>query len=449
MAESKNQGRDGSPQPSTVISTAELLSSDSGRHDWALTALLCSAFCMGFSMPLGRLGMLAATIALLVDIARGRRRWQMPATAWVWLLLLLLAGVVTWYGLNPAKGVKRLTKLLWFIGIPVAASIIDSREQMWRVLRALLLGTAALAVRVLIRNPISAGAIVNRFAKTPSAKQFTFAQELIFQGRLDDGQRLMVGLVGAVALVLGGAALQRCGARRLLVKVSSAPPEPEEKQSCLAPVTSWIALIPVWPLLITVLAVAEVVALKRGSWLSALTVLTLLLARGRRLKWVVLALLLLAGVAATVTPIRQRILHVGTELQVSSGGRLAMWSRVAPELLRQYPRGIGFRAMTSELMRSIEPRVEPDRDHLHSNFVELAVSLGWAGLALYLLWMGLLCRDALLSDATPQPIFWMLLALFLNGFVEYNFADGEIVIITGLLGGMAAAGKRLNLSRRR
>ncbi|NLF22754.1 MAG: O-antigen ligase family protein [Lentisphaerae bacterium] len=404
--------------------------------DWTFLALLAAAFCMGFTLPAGRLFMLAAAVGLVVDVGRRRRSLRMPASGWLWLALVALAYGVTACGVNPEKGLGKLNKLIWFMGIPVAASLVDSRERLWQVLRALLLGVFVLAVRVCIRNPIGAQAIVARFEKTRQAAAFTFGQELIHQGSLVDGQRLMIGLVGAVALVMGSLALARAGTRRFEVVL-------RPDRSPAGDAGGWRFAFPPWPIMIGGLALAEIIVLKRGSWLSTLAVLGALLARRVSWKWLALGVLILLGVAVGVAPVRQRLMHIKTECRADSGGRLAMWTRVAPHLLRQYPQGIGFRAMTSERMRAIDPRIEPDRDHLHSNLVEMAVSLGWAGLALYLVWMGFLFRDAWQADAAPSPLFWMLLALFLNGWVEYNFADGEIVLLYGLLGGLAAAGRRL------
>ena len=52
-------------------------------------------------------------------------------------------------------------------------------------------------------------------------------------------------------------------------------------------------------------------------------------------------------------------------------------------------------------------------------------------------------RDAWQAGSRPRIVLWMLAAILLNGLVEYNFADAEIVIILGLLGGLAAAERRL------
>ena len=126
-----------------------------------------------------------------------------------------------------------------------------------------------------------------------------------------------------------------------------------------------------------------------------------------------------------------------------------MWTKIAPELVRQHPWGIGYRSLTNDMMRRIAPEVEPERDHLHSNLVQVLVDSGWLGLALYLFWMSgaianaaSLARKAQRLWAAPEPALILLLAmagLFANGLVEYNFGDAEIVLLYGFIMGSASS----------
>lgn len=395
-----------------------------GEREWAYLALLASAFAMGFSMPAGRLLLALAALLLGADVARGRRRLRMPWSAWCWLAFVALATVVTCNGLNPAAGVGKLDKLTWYIGIPVAATLVDTRQRLEQMLRALLLGCGVLALRVVLGNPLAALAASRGWGEAAVATPPSFGRALIDRGRLIDGQRLMVGLLGAVALQLG--------ARR---RADAAAEAAALVRRC-------------WPPLIALLALAELLSLKRGSWLCTLALLALLL--WRRLSWRQLLAggVLLAAVAVGVTPVRQRLLDLRREFSRDSGGRMTMWTRIAPQLVREHPWGIGFRSLTNDIMRDTARRVncrrlERQRDHMHSNLVETVVSVGWAGLALYLLWMAAMLRDAAATEGPPRALLWMLAAILLNGLVEYNFADAELVIILGLLGGLAAAGRKL------
>lgn len=408
------------------------MSANSSR-DWAFEALLAGALAMGFSMPLGRLLLAASAVLLTVDAVRGRRRWRMPATAWLWLALVALAAVVTWQGINPQKGLHRLDKLFWYIGLPLAASLADSRARIWRVVQALLLGLGILSIRTLIANPAAARAVTDLLAQT--RRPVTFSQALIDAGTLIDGQRLMIGLIGVAALWLGRERAARAGFERVSLTL--------EGRDGAGGVTGRLPLL---PLLLGLLAAGELLALKRGSWFCSLALFSLMALRRVRFRWLALAALLLAvPVVVPHSPVRQRLADLRTEFDIHNGkgGRLVMWTQVAPALLRDHPWGIGFRSLTPEVMRSLAPGVEPRRDHLHSNLVEMATSLGWAGLALYLLWVACVLRDGWGSGGRPAPLFWMLLAILANGLVEYNFADAEIIIIFGLLAGLAAAGRRL------
>lgn len=128
-----------------------------------------------------------------------------------------------------------------------------------------------------------------------------------------------------------------------------------------------------------------------------------------------------------------------------------MWVRIAPVLIREHPWGIGWRSLTAERMQQIAAdqgiHVEKERNHLHSNPVQILVALGWLGLALYLAWMvrstldgAALFRSAMSTRPGGELLaalpLLMLVALLLNGLIEYNFADGELVLVYGMLMGI-------------
>jgi O-antigen ligase len=401
-------------------------------RDWTFAALAAAAFCSGFSMPLGRAGVAATALLLLADAVRGRRRLRMPAVGWLWLLLFAWTAVATWYGVNPGKGLRRLDKLLWYAAIPVAAAAIETRAQAWTVVRCLVLGAVVLAAETCIRNPVAAVAALHSAAA--AGRPATYSTALIDQGSLAVSQRLAAGLAGLVALLL-----LRAGPGRIVEQAWAAVRGKGGTAVVLSPAI-WFVPLPV--------AVAGLVlTFKRGSWAAAAVVIVCL--AWRRIGWrrLLLGGLAAAALAMAVPTVRSRLLDLRKEVTRAPGGRLVMWTQVAPVLLREHPWGIGFRSLTPELMRRCAPGVEPNRDHLHSNPVEMAVSLGWLGLALYLAWMALAVRDAARADrGTPVAerglatvLTAMLAVLLLNGLVEYNFADAEIVLWYGLLLGTAAA----------
>ena len=124
-----------------------------------------------------------------------------------------------------------------------------------------------------------------------------------------------------------------------------------------------------------------------------------------------------------------------------------MWTEIAPGLVRDYPFGIGYRSLSNELMRKYAKTVEPGRNHLHSNVMQVLVETGWLGLAVYLGWMVWVMvvsiqRVLRCNRGPPEPLLFalallaMFLALLCNGVVEYNFGDTEILIMYAFIMGV-------------
>jgi len=203
--------------------------------------------------------------------------------------------------------------------------------------------------------------------------------------------------------------------------------------------------------------VALVLSFKRGSWICAVLCGGLLATRGMSIRGFLL--LLLAGtVVLCLPPVLDRILALQGEFQEGNGGRFLMWRDIAPVIIRDHPWGIGWRGLTNEWMRQIAPAVELNQTHLHSNILQVIVETGWAGFAVYAAWMMKALLDALgLRSAAGSAgeaklalgLFFALLALMLNGIVEYNFADAEIVLLYAFLMGLTAAGFREYSARRK
>ena len=109
--------------------------------------LWLSTFFAGFSLPAGRLFMALSLVCVLVHLARERKRPEFPPVAWFGLAFLLLTCVVTVLGVNPELGVPKLRKLLWFIGLPLAANLVVTNARLTSLLGAYAGGTGVLAVR--------------------------------------------------------------------------------------------------------------------------------------------------------------------------------------------------------------------------------------------------------------------------------------------------------------
>jgi O-antigen ligase len=164
-----------------------------------------------------------------------------------------------------------------------------------------------------------------------------------------------------------------------------------------------------------------------------------------------MVLVILAGLIL-LPPIQVRLSQLKREFNVEGGGRLTMWCKIAPALIKEAPQGIGYGCLTNERMRNIYRRIEPARNHLHANWAQVLVETGWVGLILYLVWMGLGLRDAVWrwrqsktsgseSSALAVVVMLLLAGLLLNGLVEYNFGDTEIIFIYALVMGLAGSGQ--------
>jgi O-antigen ligase len=234
---------------------------------------------------------------------------------------------------------------------------------------------------------------------------------------MTDGQRLMVGLLLALGLLLAAPA----AARRERLR--------------------WLGLL-------LLIGVGLVVNLKRGSWICTAGVAGAFLVVRAGWRYAVLVLAVALSLLAVPT-VRTRLAGLREELS-ERGGRMTMWTKIAPVLVREHPWGIGYRALTNDMMRRIVPTVERDRDHLHSNPVQILVESGWLGLAVYLVWMGRGVGDAwrrhreLRGDASlgtcALALCFALIALLANGLVEYNMGDAEIVLAYGFM--LGAVGSR-------
>lgn len=377
-------------------------------------ALIGAAFFTPFSLPLGRLSVAVALILLVITNVKKGKLLRFPMVAWFALAWILLACVVTINGVNPERGVPRLEKLLWFIAIPITTSLIYNIKRLQAVMYAFVAGGVVLSLDVLIMNTVHA-------LKAYHAGNFSsITAAIVNEGSMTDGQILACTILATLAAVF----VNKMRQRKLL----------------------WL----VFALALQIFAI--IINFKRGSWISLLAMVILFIAV--KINWKSL-FILLAVVLLTLMlpPVQGRLASLKSEFNPDAGGRATMWVVIAPALIKEYPWGIGYKSLTNEMMHNIFWRVEKDRDHLHSNIVQLLVATGWAGLVLYLLWMAVALKDGLrfiyLSKGSPAEegtyalgLCLMLVALYVNGLVEYNFGDAEIVLVYSIIMGAMAAGVR-------
>jgi O-antigen ligase len=396
-------------------------------EEWAFRLLWVSVFTSAFSLPTGRVFLLMSMLALIWRAVAGRGRIAFPATAWCWLVFALVALVVSAFGVNPALSFRKINKLVWFMGIPVAATLATTRDRVQALLKAYVFGAGVLALDILVLRTWSAWQ-----TGRAAGGEMDLWWLIIDRGSMTHGQILMVALTGMAGLLTIG-----FHQRRLAEPVNA----PGER----APSVFHLSFA--WGMLAAITA-ALLINFKRGSWAAAGIVMVALLAlTGRR--WRVVALIAGVAVLALLPPVQRRVADLRSELSLGHGGRLVMWTRIAPTLIREHPFGIGYRALDERLMqetaRRLDVRVEQNRNHLHSNPLQILVSTGWAGLAVYLVWMGIgIYRGIRVRSASGDftgrtlglTLTLMLLGLVLNGLVEYNFGDAELILAYGLLFGM-------------
>lgn len=203
-------------------------------------------------------------------------------------------------------------------------------------------------------------------------------------------------------------------------------------------------------------AVALLAHFKRGAWLSFIVaVACMALLSGRRRT---LALVLVGAAAALALPqVQERLGQVREEFQIRQGGRYVLWTRVAPQLLEEYPWGIGWRATEHADLTRYGYKVQRKLNHLHDNLLEVALETGWAGAAAWLAWMAtaLAAMARVYRWARRGSPDWAgaslgvcggFIALLANGLVEYNFGDGEIFMLFTLL--LAASAVTWQVRRR-
>lgn len=382
---------------------------DTTLEQWAFGALLATVSSIAFSIALGQLFAGLAFLLFLIGIARGRITPRVPAIVWLSAAFTVVAVVTSWKGGGVCGLWGRTGKLLWFMLIPVTASLACRSGRAEKMLWAFLSGCTVLALKDLIGNPIRAW-------RNPSPDYLT---ALIDKGSMTDGQMLMLGLVVGVVLIV--------------------TPLKEGRR----PAGWQVGLL-------ATLGAGLLIGFKRGSWFCALLLVGIvLLANFHWRVWLLMALITVAFFS--LPPVQTRMGQLKKELNRDSGGRLTMWCRVAPFLIHERPEGVGYGCLTNRMMRYACRKVEANRNHLHANWAQVLVETGWLGLGLYLVWMGKALADGIqwvrLTRAGPSServvatsVLLVLGGLLLNGLVEYNFGDTEMMFVYAVAMGLAGGG---------
>lgn len=444
----------------------------------AANALIAFAFCAGFSMPLARAFLFVALVLTVVDCVRGKRRIRLSGSALGWLGYVVLALIVTACVaatlpedalIDPKRGLGKITKLLWYMGALVVPAVVTEKAQFRAMIRAFVIGCAIYAVGILITH-LPLAWLISHFSA--GGKSVWFPPE----GSIDSGILLCVEKMGWLGDLQE--MCRRSGAHgsftMALSYLSGMGPGQRLMAGALAAV-GWLCSTPkaggvgccFWEnkrtksIVFGLVMVGLLVTLRRGSLLVFWVVGGI--AMLCRMGWKKGGLLLvLASALVILLPVsRERLLQIPDEFRVTKGGRALMWTNLAPAMREKYPWGVGFRGLTYKSLRYATNqgwRLEINQNHLHNNFLQVTVELGYLGLAMYLFWMGAAFRDSrrrLLIAWSEEPeddtllraVPMMLLAgLFFNGVVEYNLAEGDVTLIYGLAMGLANTVPQRSLS---
>ncbi|MFH0909220.1 MAG: O-antigen ligase family protein [bacterium] len=195
-------------------------------------------------------------------------------------------------------------------------------------------------------------------------------------------------------------------------------------------------------------AMGLILHFKRGAWLAFVLAACVIALAARRRN--VMLIIGMCAIALFAFPqVRHRVGQIENEFSQGMGGRLKLWTQTGPRLIRQYPFGIGWRAVKYEDLRGATRHVQRGLNHLHDNPLQIALETGWLGLAAWLNWMGVAfyvmwttCRRAAGAEPEAAAIALGVLggfsAVMLNGVVEYNFGDAEIFMILCFLLALSA-----------
>lgn len=202
-----------------------------------------------------------------------------------------------------------------------------------------------------------------------------------------------------------------------------------------------------------ILAVAGVIMiisillnLKRGAWLSlvlSMIILSILLSR----KGLLIIITALIALILIVPVTRQRVLKTFSEF--STLPRFKIW-RSGIVAIKKHPFGVGFGNSAQTIREYVPPdqyQNLPDKDHYHSNFIQIAVEGSLLALAAFL-WLFFTFMKSTIRcwrvRSRDDPLAGAILAggisaatgFFLNGVVEYNFGDSEVVMILYIIMGL-------------
>lgn len=380
-----------------------------------LTLLAIGAFCLPIKLsftyicfiPIIILWILQEKFKFQTTLVEAGR---LLAPLFFYFLYLIIAAC---FGLNPLKSVPNaLCALFMALLVPVAASS-GSAHAARTVLLCYLAGQTVAGVHTLVDSFLPES--INNF----------FVGAVTESGQLALAIPILFGLIAQLNVQITYRDLKQ------IKKVLSL----KDAIMHLLAKDRWLYLL-AFPVLISAL----IINLKRGPWAGVLVsiVVYFLIHKPRAiLPVIVLAALL----AATVTPIRDRILSAPEHFFIS-GGRSEIWD-IGAELITTYPLGIGFR--NSPILRQFSEAIPENLRHFHSNPINLLVESGVIGFLIFYWWIYLVLKEAFCFSHRKilNPLITALgcsvLSWQVAGIVEYNIGDSEVLFVAYLMIGCLIA----------
>ena len=192
-----------------------------------------------------------------------------------------------------------------------------------------------------------------------------------------------------------------------------------------------------------IMILAEIFNFKRGSW--AALILVFIIQGWIRRKKIIPVIIVAAALLFLFQPVRERLFALKSELSPLRGGRLAMWETV-PGILREHPMGIGVDNVGS-VMYKYNASIEKGHSHVHNTPLQILLELGPLGLMAFIWWMVVFLKisytafrnikdENIYEKSLMFGIFSAFVGFLINGMVEFNFGDSEVVMIVYILMGL-------------
>ena len=370
------------------------------------------------SNAVGQVPIYLASVLWLVRALRRKTFVHLPT--WIgfagWALLILIGFL---FAVHPEMGLGKLNRFLVFPFTGAVAAACLQKEKPMEGVRFLCLcliaGVALLGIHDFITFPLETRDRVvveqvglNAEGEPEYRETLVQGKDFVDVGNMTSPQFYLVGIM----LWLGLLGSRTTTARKWF----------------------WLCL----PVLVTGLLIHQ----KRGVWLACAVAVGCWACWMR--KWKILIGFAVLGAVSLCFPfVQERLKQVLEVVQPTHGGRMILWNEVAPRMFEQYPWGMGFNGSTYEDFREALPgqyHMEVGLRHLHNNFLQIRLELGWQGVIFWTGWMGWILFRAFRSTRGEETgvavaVAIALLALHLNGVVEYNFGDSEVLKVFLLLFG--------------